>query len=236
MSLISEALKKAQRMRTSDPASGPSPEGGGGSMGRRDRALPAQSLVWIITGAAVIICAAIVTTVLLVRPAPSPLSAAKAAAAPPAANTSGAPPAPVIFTPVAVVPVVASSPKPLEPASIQAEPPGPAGGEAVVPPPKSPESSSVASPLPASPRVPPSVAVAAGADAARPDPRIQAFVDTIKVAGIRSSGTDSKVLMNDRVYRVNDIVDLSLNLRLIGVQADSLTFVDENNVVYRKNF
>ncbi len=69
---------------------------------------------------------------------------------------------------------------------------------------------------------------------ARPDPRIEMFVDGLKVAGIRFSGTDSKVLMNDKVYRVNDIVDRSLNLRLIEVQSDSLTFVDENNVTYTK--
>jgi hypothetical protein len=78
--------------------------------------------------------------------------------------------------------------------------------------------------------------VPAAAGSARPDPRIQSFVDAIKVAGIRSSGTDSKVLMNDKVYRVNDIVDRSLNLRLVEVQADSLTFVDENSVSYTKNF
>ena len=78
--------------------------------------------------------------------------------------------------------------------------------------------------------------MAAPAGSAQPDPRVQSFVDAIKVAGIRSSGTDSKVLMNDKVFRVNDIVDRSLNLRLIEVQADNLTFVDENSVTYVKNF
>src|SRR5690606_23091467 len=36
-----------------------------------------------------------------------------------------------------------------------------------------------------------------------PDERVTAFVESIRVMGIRSSGTESRVLMNERVYRVN---------------------------------
>lgn len=69
-----------------------------------------------------------------------------------------------------------------------------------------------------------------------PDLKISGFVDAIRVTGIRSSGEDSKVLMNDRVYRVNDIVDRSLGLKLIKVAPDSLTFADPSGVIYVKNF
>jgi ribosome-associated protein YbcJ (S4-like RNA binding protein) len=58
----------------------------------------------------------------------------------------------------------------------------------------------------------------------------------LKVTGIRSSGTDSKVLMNDRVFRVNDVVDRSLGVRLTKVSSDSLTFTDANGAVYVKYF
>lgn len=71
---------------------------------------------------------------------------------------------------------------------------------------------------------------------ARSDPRIQIFVDSVRVAGIRFSGSESKVLMNDRVYRVNDVIDRSLNIRLQQVAPDYLTFVDANGVTYVKNF
>jgi hypothetical protein len=54
--------------------------------------------------------------------------------------------------------------------------------------------------------------------------------------GIRSSGTDSKVLMNDRVYRVNDYVDRILGVKLVSVSRDTLTFTDANGVTYVKNF
>jgi hypothetical protein len=42
--------------------------------------------------------------------------------------------------------------------------------------------------------------------------------------------------MNDKVFRVNDIVERLLNVRLTAVETDSLTFVDDNGVVYTKNF
>jgi hypothetical protein len=70
----------------------------------------------------------------------------------------------------------------------------------------------------------------------KPDERIHQFVEALKVTGIRSSGSESKVLMNDRVYRVNDIVDRNLGVRLTKVAPDSLTFTDGNGVSYVKYF
>jgi hypothetical protein len=74
------------------------------------------------------------------------------------------------------------------------------------------------------------------APVAKPDARIQTYIEALRVTGIRASGTDSKVLMNDRVFRVNDIVERSLGLRLTGVAADRLSFTDENGMVYTRNF
>ena len=42
--------------------------------------------------------------------------------------------------------------------------------------------------------------------------------------------------MNDRVYRVNDIVDRSLSLRLTKVEPGILTFTDANGMTYVKYF
>jgi hypothetical protein len=69
-----------------------------------------------------------------------------------------------------------------------------------------------------------------------PDERVTAFVEAVRVTGIRSSGTESRVLMNERVYRVNDIVDRTLNVRLIQAEGDSLTFSDPRGVTYVKRF
>jgi hypothetical protein len=73
-------------------------------------------------------------------------------------------------------------------------------------------------------------------DPSKPDPKILAYIDALQIAGIRVSDTGSKVLMNDRVFRENEIVDHLLGLRLKKVESDTLTFVDERGVIYTKNF
>ena len=42
--------------------------------------------------------------------------------------------------------------------------------------------------------------------------------------------------MNERVYRVNDLVERNLGVRLVKAAADSLTFSDPRGVTYVKNF
>jgi hypothetical protein len=70
----------------------------------------------------------------------------------------------------------------------------------------------------------------------RPDPRVHAFLDTLRVTGIRASATDPRVSMNDRVFRLNDIVDRNLELRIIGIAPEGPTFIDPNGVVYQTQF
>jgi hypothetical protein len=74
-----------------------------------------------------------------------------------------------------------------------------------------------------------------GLDPSKPDPKILAYLDALQVAGVRVSDTGSKVLMNDRVYRENEVVDQLLGLRLKKVESDTLTFEDERGVIYTKN-
>ena len=200
MSLINDALKKAQLQRTGNPADlPPMPGGGHAAHGlRRGAPLPAQTLTLVVASA---VAAAVVAVVLTVyffnrspapaRPVPRPVAAAPAPAATPS---------PVIVAPVLVPPPVAPAPKPDTRAA--AAPPAPA----------------------------------APSPAPTPDLRILTSVDALHVMGIRSSGTDSKVLMNDRVYRVNDMVDYTLGIRLTKVAADGLTFTDANGISYPKNF
>ena len=62
------------------------------------------------------------------------------------------------------------------------------------------------------------------------------FIENLHIAGIRASATDSKVLMNDRVYRIGDIVEHDLGLKLTGITASSLTFEDERGARYTRSF
>ncbi|MEN9811589.1 MAG: hypothetical protein RL479_275 [Verrucomicrobiota bacterium] len=48
-------------------------------------------------------------------------------------------------------------------------------------------------------------------------------------------GEDSRVLINDRVYRVNEVVDRNLGIRLVKVEPGSLHFTDGRGVTYVKH-
>ena len=70
-----------------------------------------------------------------------------------------------------------------------------------------------------------------------PDPIISGFVAAVKIDGIRvGDGRSPMVLFNDAVYRPNDEVNLVLGLRLVGIEANRLTFLDSRGVLYTKPF
>ena len=220
MSLINEALKKAQRQRSDEPA---------GMAYATERGEPrpqpktTQTIVLIAAGAAVLVVFSVVITVYLLNRTPvaatPPLAVAATAKTPPVADVSA--PSPVIVPPVITPPPVPAETK----AAVEATP------------------AVVAATAPTTPAPAPTVAAAAPiaippiAPAERqPELQIQLFVDSIRVMGIRSQGGESKVMMNDRVYRVNDIVDRTHALKLVKVEPELLTFTDPNGMVYTKPF
>lgn len=211
MSLINEALKKAQRQRTTAEALPPMPGGTGGPGPRkRGRALPTPVLLLIVGGAAALIVISVVLTIFLMRSKPAvtePPTPMTAQAEVPAEAPVTSAPEPVITLPKIEVPVIAPAPEPVVAA---------------------PEPAVTPAPAPTAPPAHPAPPVY--------DERAYAFIDRLQVMGIRSSGSDSKVLMNDRVYRVNDIVERSLGLKLQEVTPDALIFVDSNGTLYTKNF
>lgn len=269
MSLINEALKKAQRQRHQPPADSTAGSGGAPAQPVPKRAAPmrAQSVLIAFAGAAVLVVLSVVITVYLVNRPPPTLSTPAPVAVKPSSVDLNAPSL-VVVAPVPSVPTspVSDSPAPTAAAASATPPAAPAGPVAsstsiAIPstalparrpaelpetrPPGKPAStpaSTVAS-APATEPAPAPAAIenrplpgAASAALASPDPRIASFVDGIRVTGIRSSGNESKVLMNDRVYRVNDIVERTLGVKLIEVAPEALTFSDANGVIYKKFF
>lgn len=261
MSLINDALKKAQKMRTQDPAATALslPGDSLGPVAKRARPMPARRLAGIVTGAAVLVAGSVLATVFWLRKpegAPAskpgvPTSAVSESSPPllPSPQTRNVEPAPApkaaVPTPVAVVapPIVVNETAPVGPttdlhpaAPLPVAPAAPAERMALplvvttgVPPVSDvpPPAMASAGTRPVTPPAPP---------VAKPDARAQAFIDALRVTGIRASGNDSKVLMNDRVFRLNDIVERTLGLRLTGVAADQLSFTDSNGMVYTRNF
>jgi len=64
--------------------------------------------------------------------------------------------------------------------------------------------------------------------------RIQNFIDRLRVTGVRVSNTGTKVILGDRLFKVGDVVDSGLELRLVKVEQGVLTFADSNGKTYIK--
>jgi len=83
----------------------------------------------------------------------------------------------------------------------------------------------------------PAPAAAPSAQAAQAqNDAIQSTVDGFLISGVRAAGEDSKALINGHVYRLNDVIDKSLGLKLVKVEQDRLTFVDRTGSTYVKTF
>ncbi len=250
MSLINEALKKAQKQRTGE--STPLPAIGGESAERiARRSKPAgfnTLLLWLGIGGTVLAVVVVAGVFLLRKPPSSPVVATA--------------PAPVLVPPSALV-ASTPAPKPAGPEAVPAAPAPtiasrsnatPASASAVgattTPPPApvaphKPEASApavVAVPAPSVPAAAIDVAVPPKPEPAKPalpgklEPRAINYIESLHVAGIRASSTDAKVLMNDRVYRVGSIVEREMGLKLTGITSNSLTFEDEHGASYTRTF
>jgi len=223
MSLINDALKKAQKRQAKGEGSlPPMPGGAPGNATGRGQPLPAQLFVLLALGATVLIAlSAFATVYLLRRPAVPVVAQAPAPIAKTAPVTSVLPPvasAPVPPTPHAV-PVAATVPEKAPPPAMVSVTPAAAPAAPVVIPPQ-----------------PAIVVTAPPLDPTQPDPKILAYIDALQVSGVRITATSRKVLTNDHVYRENDLIDRLLGLRLKKIDDDVLTFIDERGVTYTKNF
>jgi hypothetical protein len=275
MSLINDALKKAQQLQDQGkahstgsgqalppPATGIAPVGSGAPSrpAGRERPLPRQVFVLLALGAGVLIALSVLATVYLLRRPPALSQAGAAAqvvAQAPAALSTTAAAAPVLPEKPAMAPVIKTS-APALPVLRSLGEGGSLPGKAptVTPAPTTQQPLAIVMSLPpAAPtqlalpvlRSPgeggnlpapslPALSLSNGPDSSKPDLRILAYLDALQIAGIHVTDTGSKVLMNDRVYRENEIVDHLLGLRLKTITEDALTFVDERGVIYTKNF
>ena len=245
MSLINEALKKAQRQRAEEQANlaPPMPGGGGHRVRRSAPALSTQTIVLLAGGGITLFVSCVAATVLWInRPDPAKTGPAKSPLAAAAAETVVTA-APIIVLPgslkaaesdrSAAPPTSKFTPATAAPNPIQAAPnPGPVTQSPASPPaPVAPAPTSSA--LPADPALAASVGVRV---TGKFQESIQTLVDALRVAGIRAAGNDSKVMINERVYKLNDIVDRPNNLRLTKVASDGLMFTTPDGVTYEKTF
>lgn len=273
MSLINEALKKAQKQRTQDVSSGsptgttPMPESAPAPrrVVKRSQPMPAQTLVIVGSACLVIVGVVAVGFWLLIGPSPEVTTTSAplvVGSAKPAPTTT--PPTPSPSGTVAANSTAAATGATGAAPSGAAVTPTPVGGVAsfvfnVKMEEKNPETAATGtvpagqSASPAGQAGNPIAAVPVGEEAEEgsglhidvpaseagfvpPNVRSSAIVDGLRISGIRASATDPKVLMNERVYRLNDVIDHTIGLRLKEINATNLVFIDETGATYMRNF
>jgi hypothetical protein len=245
MSLLNEALKKAQRQQhTEQQASARvivQSSFAGTAPAVTRTGMSTRLFTLLIAGAVVLVSGSVLGTVLLLRKP----DAAKAAPAPLAltAPTPAAPPA-AAPQPAAIVTQATSAADagslairvaipttPVTPAPTEATPasvPEPAAAVTTTPVP-------AAAPAPAAVTTPQIRIASIDEDtAAARETAAYSVINAMRISGIRGTGTDSRVLIDGRVYRINSVVDRTLGLRLTAVEADRLLFTDSRGTVFTR--
>ncbi len=222
MSLINEALKKAQRERggSAPSTSVPTPGGGlshvtpAGPRAPMRAGSPFVALAWGAT-AAIFTIAVGVGYFLLRDSHDTPTAQAKPVGSSPVAVVNTAPAPSVTVT--TSTPALNAENGAMFSLNLAPTSPAPPASEVptIEPGPR---------PQPASPA--PSYA------------DVMATVDAFRITGVRTPTNDApgKVLMNERVYRVGDIVDYRLGLRLSDISPSRLVFIDADGVTYPRNY
>jgi len=245
MSLINEALKKAQNQRTVELTAAPSPASTSATTGaqpqvritKRPPPLSARSLIGLIGGGLFgLLAVGVVSFFYFSAPANPPATPPAAVVAKPPASTPGPAPAPGAISPPAALSNASPGAGPSQAAPITPAvptvtpqqmvtvslPPIPGAAPTGVPP--------AASATPPRPASPPATVVPTT------NPKISDFVDALRISVVRLTPTDPKVVLNGQVFRINDVVDRSLTVRLIKIEAARLVFGDANGFEYVKAY
>ena len=223
MSLINQALKKAQHDRSTPPANSPVPGGGAADYRAPQPAVSRKNgLLAIMAGFAVLIgLVAGLTVLLLAReetPQTAPVTAAPPAEPIPAAAT------PAVTTKAPTATTTAATPAPATQQTLAGLAAARAAAEAAV----------------AEQQASERAAQAASKEAARkaaagPDPKLIDWLTKVKLNGVRiADNGESKVLLNNEAFGIGDTVNYVLGLKVLVIQEQRVLFVDPNGQKYLK--
>ncbi len=82
----------------------------------------------------------------------------------------------------------------------------------------------------------PVVPVVAVSTPAEREAKVYAFLSGLRLTGVRGQDRDARVLMNERVWRLNDTVSPELGLRLSAIRPGLLVFTDAQGKTYEKPY
>lgn len=80
------------------------------------------------------------------------------------------------------------------------------------------------------------------ADAAPPEPpappgidiETQLFLESLQILGVRSAGSESRLLIAGRVYKLGDIIDHRYGVKFVGADGEKIYFEDERGARYER--
>jgi hypothetical protein len=219
MSLINDALKKAQRERENPHGSGLTPPPPVAPASPLPPAAAPQSRPWILIVVLVVLVAgatALLTKSLSNRSAEPPLVTAASQPAPPARAPRSAEPTPAPLVVAALDPTPPSSPTPKPHVTILPK--------------------RQATPLPTQPPV---VTAAGSLEPVRISPAAERarkllLVNQIRVSGVRISERGNRALINDRLVKVGDTVESIPGLKIVEIEHEGIVFVDDTGHRYTK--
>ena len=218
MSLINEALKKAQRQRNleatptasaaSRSATAAVPTDMRNASHRGSKTFPWLGLGLLFLGAGV----AAAIFFFFLNPALQPATTS------PASSAQAIPPPKPEASPAVTATAPVARPTPVQPAPVPSPEPAVSLPAYVAPPAPPP-----------SPTPDPVVGVTITQEA-----RVYAVLDSLRITGVRGLGFEARVLMNEKIYRINDMVNRELGLRLSEVLPSLLVFTDATGGTYKK--
>ena len=222
MSLINEALKKAQRDRHLENL--PASAAGNSRATARTAAGPSKStLLLIATGVFVLFVVAVVGAVLFINrePAAKVTPGRASASVPPASQSRPAETVSPAASPIIAAPAPVSPPPPaaVPPTIVISLPSVAAAKSESVSPAVAPVKADAPPPAPAAEKF---------------DPRLQTMVDGWHINLVRVAGPDSRLFMNGTSYRIGDTIDRASGLKLTEVSTTTLTFTDSAGSTYSK--
>ncbi|MGJ8654109.1 MAG: hypothetical protein ACSHX8_12620 [Opitutaceae bacterium] len=237
MSLINQALRKAQNDRTPGhrPPASANPTGAGSSMAPPSRSGMSPGLVVgliVVVALLIGVIAGLSVVLLKDKPAPTEITAQPALAPLEPTATPAPAPAPTAPTPtVEAREAVFTPPTTPEPAATQATAPD---EQTVLEQLRMAREAAEAKAAKAE-----AARVAAEAEAARkaaiqPSQDIITWLSHTQISGVRLSDTGSKVILNGKAYAVGETANFELGLKVLVIQEKRVLFIDGNGKKYLK--
>jgi hypothetical protein len=221
MSLINQALRKAQQQRTPSRPATAADHASASPTNYRGNSNQSGLLIGLVAGIALLIGLVAGLTIVVLRIDPAPVT--QQAATLPAPVKQIAPATPVIQplappTPAPTQPLEQGSPSVLNDlrlARVAAE-------------------AKAAADATSAKQVEAAKQLAATKAAAKPSQDIIQWLGKSKISGVRLSTSGNKVILNNKAYSVGETVNLGLGLKVLIIQEKRILFIDPNGKKYLK--